>query len=430
MRQLNLESYSEDVQEIMSTPPSWVASWGTLTIILALILLGSVGYYFEYPEKVEGKLVLSTPNPPIPINSPHPGRIFEVLLSNEEDVKTGQVVAILENSAKYEDILKLEKEVMELERFEESTYQTYEPNEFLDLGEVEDDYAAFLKSFNEFSFVKSAKYDKASVRSIERAINAKKKEIESFENKKKNAEKDLDLANKNFNEAQEDFYDSDSSEISFKYDKLTNAKEEIYKKEDDVYDIENNVSDKYSDIAELNSQMINIKYSAREGTNSQFQELKRSLGQLKTAIDDWKSKYLITSPIRGSIMYYKESPLNKYYKQGGEVMAVVPIQDKLNYLGKVEVSINGAGKVEEGQEVLIKFDRFPFDEYGMVKGKVSSITSVPENDKVYLVNVIVEKEMKTNRNKKLPFRQLMTGEAEIITDNKRFISRLFDKVRE
>jgi HlyD family secretion protein len=86
--------------------------------------------------------------------------------------------------------------------------------------------------------------------------------------------------------------------------------------------------------------------------------------------------------------------------------------------------IHGSGKVEKGQEVLIKFERFPFREFGHVKGVVENIALLPKND-AYEVKVILKNGLKTNFGKDLEFRQMMSAEANIITGNERFISRVF-----
>ena len=41
---------SDDVQEILGTPPSWIVRWGSTFIFLGVILLGVVSYIVKYPD--------------------------------------------------------------------------------------------------------------------------------------------------------------------------------------------------------------------------------------------------------------------------------------------------------------------------------------------------------------------------------------------
>ena len=64
--------------------------------------------------------------------------------------------------------------------------------------------------------------------------------------------------------------------------------------------------------------------------------------------------------------------------------------------------MQGAGKVKVGQVVNIKFDNFPYMEFGVVKGIVKSISLVT-NDSNYIVEVSFPNGLKTNYGKNLLF---------------------------
>ena len=103
-------------------------------------------------------------------------------------------------------------------------------------------------------------------------------------------------------------------------------------------------------------------------------------------------------------------------------MAIVPFQEGNQFLGEVMLPVTGSGKVERGQRVIIKFDSYPFQEFGFVEGLVESKALLPQNN-TYFVKVSLPNGLKTSFDQELTFRQQMMGKAEIITADKRFIER-------
>jgi len=96
-------------------------------------------------------------------------------------------------------------------------------------------------------------------------------------------------------------------------------------------------------------------------------------------------------------------------------------------VGRAFLPIEGSGKVEVGQTANIQLDGFPFREFGIVKSEVKHISLVPQND-FYLVELNLNEGLKTTYGKDIPFRQEMQGNAKIITENRRVVERIFDKL--
>jgi hypothetical protein len=69
-------------------------------------------------------------------------------------------------------------------------------------------------------------------------------------------------------------------------------------------------------------------------------------------------------------------------------------------------------------------------EYGMLKCKIKSISSVPDDDKGYIVEVIFPQGLITTYKKELRMIQKMDGIAQIVTEDRRLIGRFVDPIRE
>ncbi|MEO1624037.1 MAG: HlyD family efflux transporter periplasmic adaptor subunit, partial [Bacteroidota bacterium] len=119
----------------------------------------------------------------------------------------------------------------------------------------------------------------------------------------------------------------------------------------------------------------------------------------------------------------------RFVKEGEEVMAIVPERAD-DIVGKVRLPIPGSGKVRTGQKVIIKFDSYPYQEYGILVGYVEDKSLLPKGNE-YLVVVSLDAlqggKILTSHSEQLDFDQEMQGMAEIVTEDRRFIERIFEK---
>jgi hypothetical protein len=72
---------------------------------------------------------------------------------------------------------------------------------------------------------------------------------------------------------------------------------------------------------------------------------------------------------------------------------------------------------------LIRLERYPDAEFGMVAGVIQSISSLPENDS-YLVLVNLPQGVITTFGKKINIGEGLKGSAEIITEDSRLIEKI------
>lgn len=101
-------------------------------------------------------------------------------------------------------------------------------------------------------------------------------------------------------------------------------------------------------------------------------------------------------------------------------------------MGRLKVPSSGFGKVKVGQDVNIKLYGFPYLEFGIIKGQVKSISSVPEKTSgglFYTVDVILPDGLLSTYHQVLPFVQDMNGSAEIVTEDMRLIEQFIRPIR-
>lgn len=104
-------------------------------------------------------------------------------------------------------------------------------------------------------------------------------------------------------------------------------------------------------------------------------------------------------------------------------------KERETLIGRLTVPSTNSGKVKPGQKVLIKLDNYQFQEFGIVEGRVRNMSSVPDKDGNYYVDVSLPKGLITSYNKKLSFDKELKGNAEIVTQDLRLIERFFYQFR-
>ena len=82
-----IEIRSEEVQEILGTPPRWIIRWGTMLIIAGVGLLGFVSYIVKYPDVVVVPLTITTTVEPVQVVAQRNGHLSRFLVKENEAVK-------------------------------------------------------------------------------------------------------------------------------------------------------------------------------------------------------------------------------------------------------------------------------------------------------------------------------------------------------
>jgi hypothetical protein len=117
---------------------------------------------------------------------------------------------------------------------------------------------------------------------------------------------------------------------------------------------------------------------------------------------------------------------DQFMENNKPLFAILPHSNQL--IAKAEMPVAGAGKVKVGQAVNIRLYSYPFEQFGMLTGKVESISEIPENKK-YTATIHLPNGMNSTHNKLLSFRPQLQGETEIITEDLRLLERVFYQFR-
>ena len=78
-----LETRSEEVQEIMGFIPNWLIRWGITVIFITILIVFIGSWFFSYPEILTSSIVVTTKNPPASIISNSSGKFEKIFIKND-----------------------------------------------------------------------------------------------------------------------------------------------------------------------------------------------------------------------------------------------------------------------------------------------------------------------------------------------------------
>lgn len=174
---------------------------------------------------------------------------------------------------------------------------------------------------------------------------------------------------------------------------------------------ESQQNEKRKEIVELENQIIVQK-------NTFIQALQT----IKSQVQAWEFKYLLKAPVSGTVSFTGFFQENQEMKAGQPLFNVQP--GNSSYFAEMLIPQYNFGKVKQGQEVLFKFQAYPFEQYGSVIGKINYINNVP-TDSGYLAKVILPNGLVTNYKKSLQYSNGLFAQADIITENMRLLERFY-----
>ena len=143
--------YSEEAQSIMGKAPSWVVRWGVtfFFIIFVGFLLGC--YFVKYPDIISAPIQITTYNPPVDLISRYDGLIDTMCCKDGEQVKQGDIIAILASTAKWNDVNFVSQKCNVLSKayYPEAVKEKWIDNDY-NLGEIQVAFTSFQKEIRSF----------------------------------------------------------------------------------------------------------------------------------------------------------------------------------------------------------------------------------------------------------------------------------------
>ncbi len=416
-----IELRSEEVQEILGTPPGRVVKWGTAVVLLCVLVIGWLSWWVKYPDKIKVPITLTALSPPVKLVARTDGLIVKLTVNNEEAVEEGKILAVMQSTADFEDVLFLDSLVAEYQLKEKSEMLRLKSPRGLEIGNLQTGYALFLKNLEAYQYGNSQNFQNQSKVKLDRQIQTLNRNIKNQMDKMAFNQKQFDLLKAKQKRFQELYLNK-----SVAYQELEEISYAVKNVQKEMKNNRVNIEDYKVQIDIIKNDKVNINKNYQDVNNDNFIQLRESLNRLQTEINEWKIKYLLPAPVDGNISFYNFLSENQFYQKGAELMSIVPPGTD-SIMGLVYLPSLDKGKVKVGQTVIIKLASFQYQEYGTVEGRIAHIGKVSRNIG-YPVSVALTNGLRTSYKRMLTFDQDMQGTAEIITEKKRFYRKVIENI--
>jgi len=421
---------TEEVQSIIERMPTRFGVLVSMIVLLLFIFMFVFGWIVRYPDIVVGRITINANVAPLKLIANSNGKIKLNHIKSMDWVKEGSVIAYIENPTDLRSVI-----------FVDSLLKFYNPNSGdirkiyselpynFSMGELNAKYYAFANSLQEFMNYKDDKLFDKQGESYKELEREQKKAVSVALERITMVKKSLDYSHKFYSRDSILFINKVISESEMDKSQMT-----YLTSKDALQNAYNNLINAKQTLQQTQSKLRELGIQKPEKEKELRIALISSYNDLVDNIKSWEQKYVFKSPFTGRVQFLKFYSENQFVQTGEEVFTVVPKEEKA--FGQLILPAQGSGKVKRGQEVVIKLDNYPYMEYGSIVGRVKSIsltTSVERSEKnemeTYMVLVDFPKQLKTNYGAKLDFKAESKGSAEIITNDRRLIERLFDNLK-
>ncbi|WP_165026961.1 HlyD family secretion protein [Dysgonomonas sp. ZJ279] len=417
-----IELRSEEFQEVLGSVPSWILRRGITAIasIVVIILIGSA--LFKYPDTIVTSMVLTGTTPQAAIVAKTSGSLKELNITDEQTVKTGDYLAIIENPAKTEDILKLKDYLSRLNINIDSVITPIPPKD-MNLGSMQPLYSSFYINLFDYQEFNRLDYYIQKIDFMRERIVKYQEYYTQLLHQKQIVDEQMKL-----------------SRSQFSRDSILNKRGVISQEDMEVtknkylqgyLSLENmngTLQNTEIEIARMQESLLDIEYQYIERKNTLESQLKTHMGQLLTEIQTWEQNYVFVAPIDGKVTFTNYWTENQNVTTGANVFNIIP-EKAGQLIGKASMGMSRSGKVKVGQKVNIRFASFPDNEFGMVGGLVKNISVVPsqnsENKNNYIIEIDLPNGLKTSYKKELPYLPEMEAQADIIIEDMSLLERFF-----
>lgn len=413
--------------KIYNYRPSWILRWGITLFFTILLFITITMGFIKYPDVVPATAEITTINPPANIIARVNGKIDSIFVMGGENVTKNKVLAVLQSTAKWTHIQKVENYIATLDSIQkDSDYKAlFNPSFFnnnLALGEVQSSYAEFKMNYSTlYNYLYSGFYKEQSQALLDR-ITTQKRLKNQLTRKRKILKEQFRLIQKEFvrDSIIHNIKGIADNQYEQQYQKLLQAKSIII-------DMDINIENTSSSIEQYQSELKRAQFKYNSDFKSFTNKLTQTVKLLKSRIEMWKQNYLIISPIAGVASFTTFWSKNQNVKAGEVVFSIVP-SNKSAIKVRIQFPVKNSGKVKKGQRVNIKLQNYPYQEFGMLIGHIGKMSEVPNNN-LYSADVIVNNKLITSYKKVIPKVQDLKGDAEILTDEISLLMRLFTPLR-
>lgn len=415
-----------EINDLIGNPPNWLLRSGIMMIAIVTGIILTGAYFFNYPDKLIGTGTLTSATPPIEIVSRATGYIDKIHVGEDEFVNKGDAILYISNTTDQDQLEILQSWIEEYELITDTKQYLYlEFEKGLQLGTVQGDYASLQLRYNELQQTLKDGVVFQQIDNLSREIAKIKKLNNSQQNEKRIYKNELALTDKDYKRNESLNSDGAISDLDLERSKTT-----LLQKERQYEGMNNTIIQNNIRIEQLELEKLKLG-EQRSNTIKDYQfAIAELIARIRASVTNWTNTYTIEAPISGKMTYAVNIKEQKNLQQGESIGYIIPENADKKYVSAIYPTGN-IGKIENGQKAILRFDAYPYKEFGSVISRVESVSRVPTINKegvsVYEVKIPLEEIIITDYNDTIKYKPNMTIQTNIITEDKTVFERVFDQ---
>lgn len=415
----NIVIRSEGLRDFISHRPGFIVRRGIPIFFFILVALAVGTYFIQYPDIVQAKAKVNAVNAPKQVITKSGGRLVKLFKGDGWEIRQGDIIGYIESTASHDEVIRLLAILDTLQYFADSNRLEEIPrfwnasnHSFAQLGELQQAHQGFMQAYITFKDYLSTGFYVAKKQMLYGDLTITQKLSETLYQQKELQQQDLAITQQNF-----DVHDTLHKEALITDIEHRSQKSQLINKKMSVPQINASIISNQSQLMALKKEMMELDNQIVQQKSVFIQ----ALNAYKSNVNEWRQKYLITAPVSGTFVYAGFLDENQQLQIGQTIGFIT--NDNNQYFVEMLIPQTNFGKVKPGQDVLLKFPGYPYQEFGSVRGKIASIKHIP-SDSGYLSKVELPQGLLTNYNKRLVFIEGLMATAEIITEKRRLSVRL------
>lgn len=408
---------SEGAQEIISHKPGFLEKWALLLFLAVMALLTLGTWFIRYPDMVQAKGRLMAGNAPKEIIPMQSGRLVQLLVHDGDMVRKGETLGWIESAADAREAIALSLQLDGAARFMVNNNREL-PDSFFkiqlqNLGSLQASYQVFMAAMQEYKdYVVNGFY--------ERKKGMLLNDIAALQKMNRSTQMQKQLTQE----------DEDSAMRTLKMNKILLDEKVISAEEFRV--AKSKYLNKKMAIPQLNASLTGNQTEQRNKLK-EIQQLDHDIARqsilfeqailtLKSEVDHWMQQYVLTAPVSGTIVFALPLEANRFIEQGRLLAYINPPDSK--YYVEVNLPQNNLGKVDTGMKVQLRFDAYPYQEAGFVKGRLAYISPIA-SDSGFLAIVRLPFGLRSSLQKPFQYKNGLSVQALVITKDMRLLQRIW-----
>jgi len=418
MEDINLRS--EEVQEILGTPPKWIIRNGTIIAILFFGILVTLSIIIPYPVIQEAYITISFSDPPRTLVAPKSGTISEIRVSNGQRAEKDEALLIFKAPADYNHVFTLQDYLDNIPNENDSLIIALNPPYGLKLGEIQEDFLDYTEKRNQYFRQTTDFNSDVNVDSYRTQISSLERSIRSSGRQKEVIAGQIDAAIREKNILERKMVQGEASQAE-----VNQVTREIQNYRSQMQTVETKIQSNRFDIEVLQNKITTARKGDTKSKINASDELKTSFLRLKIRVNQWVQTNVVVAPIEGIVEINDNISVQQFVQAQEPMMIVIPVGDR-NLIGRIKLDFKNSGLVKPSDPVFIRLNKFPFEEYGALKGMVTWKSKIPDENNQVQIQVLFPDNLVTTTGRTIEPEEELFGNAKIITGEKIIFFQILD----